>query len=353
MIHVGIDLHSRNMTLTALNDNGEVVKTQKITNNKHLLADFFTDLSGQIRAVVECTSNWYWISDWCRQQGIELQLAHAKMLKAISYAKVKTDAIDARTLAELLRVDLIPQAYMCKGKQRDLRELTRARLRMIERRRRIQSSLWQLGTKHNLVIQDVGWRYLDKLHTFLMNKLPEVAFSEAQLLLIQIRQVQDHIMALEKKIDEQVDFHEDVKRLQQLPGFGLVTAWSILSEIGDICRFEDASRFVSYCRLVPGSNDSGGKFRHKTANKDGNRYLRIAFNQAAIIAYTHYPVVKKFYKKIKKRSGKHVARTVVGKELAKIVWHMLSKAEPYKGFKGERTKISEENYWPQPISSRT
>lgn len=41
MIHVGIDLHSRNMTLTALNDNGEVVKTQKITNNEHLLADFF------------------------------------------------------------------------------------------------------------------------------------------------------------------------------------------------------------------------------------------------------------------------------------------------------------------------
>ena len=59
---------------------------------------------------------------------------------------------------------------------------------------------------------------------------------------------------------------------------------------------------------------------------------------------------KEFYKKITRRSGKHVARTVVGKELAKIVWHMLSKNEEYKGFKGRMTKVTTHNYWPQPIS---
>jgi hypothetical protein len=69
------------------------------------------------------------------------------MLKAISYAKVKTDSVDARTLAELLRVGLIPEAHQCHRDQHDLRELTRSRLRMIERRSRMQSSLWKLAAR--------------------------------------------------------------------------------------------------------------------------------------------------------------------------------------------------------------
>lgn len=222
---------------------------------------------------------------------------------------------------------------------------------MIERRRRLQSSLWQLAAKYNVLVQDVGWRYLERLEAFLIQGLPEVVHLEARLLLSQIRQTQDHIIALEQAIEQQTSFQGDVERLLAVPGFGLVVSWTILAEIGNIDRFPSSKQFVSYCRLVPGAKDSGGNHRHRRNNKDGNRYLRIAFNQAAIVAYTHYPVVRKFYKKVKRRSGKHVARTVVGKELAKGIWHMLTKREEYKGFKGTMTRLSTENYWPQPISS--
>lgn len=351
MIHVGIDLHSRNMTLVAVNDNGKLISEVKAKSNAIELERFFQRFDQPVQATVECTSYWYWVADWCKLHQIPLQLAHAKMLKAISYAKVKTDSIDARTLADLLRAGLIPEAHKTEGSQRDLRELTRARLRMIDRRRKLQGSLWQLAAKYNLLVQEVGWRYLDRLEEFLIDGLPEIVHLEAQLLIGQIRTFQDHIIALEKAIEKQTSFHPDVDRLLAVPGFGLVVSWSILAEVGDIRRFPSSKQFVSYCRLVPGSKDSGGKHRHRSGNKDGNRYLRMAFNQAGIIAYTHYPVVRKFYNKVKRRSGKHVARTVVGKELANIVWHMLTKGEEYKGFKGTMTKISKENYWPQPISS--
>lgn len=351
MIHVGIDLHSRNMTLVALKDNGDLLSEVKTKSSPQGLAGFFGRFTEPVQAAVECTSYWYWVADWCKDHDIALQLAHAKMLKAISYAKVKTDAVDARMLAELLRVGLIPQAYKTSDNQRDLRELTRGRLRMIERRRRLQSSLWQLAAKYNLLVQDVGWRYLDRLQEFLTAGLPPVVQLEARLLLGHIRQCRDDIRALEDAIQQQVYFHEDIDRLLALPGFGPVVSWTILSEIGDIARFPTAKQFVSYCRLVPGAKDSGGTRRHRRKNKDGNRYLRIAFNQAAIVGYTRYPVVRTFFNKVKRRSGKHVARTVVGKELAKIVWHMLTKGEEYKGFKGTMTKLSKEHYWPQPISS--
>jgi hypothetical protein len=98
------------------------------------------------------------------------------------------------------------------------------------------------------------------------------------------------------------------------------------------------------------SRKNGGKYRHKSGNKDGNKYLCKAFVQAAVSAYTHYKVVKKFYEKIKRRSGKPVARSVVGKELVKGVWHMLTKDEGYKGFKGQPVRTVPQAYWSQPIS---
>jgi len=338
------------MTLVAINDKGTLLIERKQANSRANLSLFFQQFNEPVQAVVECTSYWYWVADWCTEHKMPLKLAHAKMLKAISYAKVKTDSVDARTLAELLRVGLIPEAHQPRRAQRDLRELTRGRLRMIERRSSLQSSLWQLACKYNVIVQDVGWRYLSSLEAFLTGRLPRVAHIEAQLLLKQIRLVQDQVVELEQAIEQQTSFHAQVERLKVLPGFGLVCAWTVIAEIGDITRFPTTKQFTSYCRLVPGSKDSGGKHRHRSKNKDGNRYLRIAFNQAAIIAYRDYPVVKDFYKKITRRSGKHVARTVVGKELAKIVWHMLSKDQEYKGFKGRMTRITKQSYWPQPIS---
>lgn len=102
MIHVGIDLHSRNMTLVAINDNGKLLAEEKVNNTPANLSQFFRQFNEPVQSVVECTSYWYWVSDWCNAHQVPLTLAHAKMLKAISYAKVKTDSVDARTLSRML-----------------------------------------------------------------------------------------------------------------------------------------------------------------------------------------------------------------------------------------------------------
>ncbi|WP_138429601.1 IS110 family transposase [Fodinibius saliphilus] len=345
MTYVGIDLHANNMVNVALNGNGKVIREAKLPTSRRSLEDFFGDFEGPVRAVVECTSNWYWLSDWCRANGVELTLVHAKMVKAISYAKVKTDTVDAKTLAELLRADLIPEAYQVQHDRRELRELTRGRLRLIQWRGKLQSALWGQAIKYNVQIGGTQWRYLDKLGDWLGPQLPPAANLQAQLLIEQISQVQSHIHRIEEEIEKQVPFEASAERLMAVPGLGKVGAWTILAEIGDITRFPSAKQFVSYCRLVPGSKNSGGKSRHKSGNKDGNKYLRAAFGQAAVSAYTHYKVVKKFYHKIKRRSGRPVARAVVAKELAKGVWYMLTRNEEYKGFKGQPVRAAASAHW--------
>lgn len=350
MIYCGIDLHSNNMVNVAINGNGKVVREAKLPTSRRSLEDFFGTFDVPIRAVVECTSNWYWLSDWCRANDVELTLAHAKMVKAISYAKVKTDKVDAKTLAELLRAGLVPEAYQIKHDRRELRELTRGRLRLIQWRGTLQSTLWSQAIKYNVQIGGTQWRYLDKLANWLQPQLPPAAGLQAELMIEQIIQLQRQIHRIEEEIDKQVPFEATAERLMAVPGLGKVGAWTILAEIGDITRFPSAKQFVSYCRLVPGASDSGGAHRHKSGNKDGNKYLRAAFGQAAVSAYTHYKVVKKFYRKIKRRSGRPVARAVVAKELAKGVWYMLTRNEEYKGFKGQPVRAASQTCWPQPIN---
>lgn len=350
MTYLGIDLHTRNMTICAVSSNRKQIGEWKLANDTALLDNLLLKIGLPVKAVVEATSSWYWLADWAAGRNVELVLAHAKMLKAIAYAKVKTDSIDAHTLAQLLATDLIPKAHMVMGAQRELRELLRARLRMVWRRTKVQDSLYNLFFKYNVPIPKYPFRDLNRLEDHLTGHLPEAAGLEASLQIDQFRLLENQVHKIEKQIDAHGPDYPDYEQISQVPGIGKVSSWSILAEIGDVSRFKSDKNYVSYCRLVPGAADSGGKRRHKSRNKDGNKYLKIAFTQAAVAAISFYPSIRAFYNKIRKRSGKHVARTVVAKELARIVYFMLSRNEPYKGFKGKPTTKNTYLNWPHSVS---
>lgn len=91
MIHIGINLHTLNRVNAALNDNGELLQRANLPANKRALLELLGSFGEPVQVVVESTSSWYWLADWCQANDIPLTLAHAKMTKAISYAKVKTD----------------------------------------------------------------------------------------------------------------------------------------------------------------------------------------------------------------------------------------------------------------------
>ena len=104
--------------------------------------------------MVECTGSWYWIADTLRALGISLTLAHARQVKAIAAAKVKTDPVDALTLARLLRADLIPKAHMVSPELRDYRDLLRTRLRLVQRRVAAKNSVSRILEKFNVPTPD-------------------------------------------------------------------------------------------------------------------------------------------------------------------------------------------------------
>ena len=151
MLYTGIDLHKDNCVLTTIDESATICKQSKINNDEVAILKYFFTQGNEHQAVVESTANWYWLRDLLIDHGIGFTLAHAKYLKAIAYAKVKTDKVDSHTLSQLLRIKMIPEAHQISGINRSLRDAMRARLRLVHKRTSTINSMDRILEKFNIV----------------------------------------------------------------------------------------------------------------------------------------------------------------------------------------------------------
>ena len=326
----GLDLHKRSVTATTLDAEGALVASAKMPCRADALRAYFAQQPGDHAAAVECTTGWYWVKD-ALAESVDLTLAHAKGVKAVAAAKVKTDSADAKMLAHLLRTDLLPEAHMVSDEVRPLRDVLRTRLKLVERRVAAQNSIARLLEKHNA--QDV-------------TELDAFGQLQARCHLDQIDLLHAQVKALEKSLHPHLVPDADVQRLLRIPGIGKACAFSIRLEVDDVARFASDRAFFSYCRLVPGADNSGDRVRHKRS-RDGNRYLKLAFSHAGVRAIQYYPEVRAWYGSKRRKKPEAVARALVAKEIARIAYHVLRKQEDFNGrFKGKALGRTKKEQWP-------
>lgn len=345
MLYSGIDLHRDNSMITTINDSGTIIKQQKLPNDQVSLLDYFFSMGNEHRAVVEATANWYWLSDLLNGHGIDLVLAHAKYLKAISYAKVKTDKVDSQTLANLLRIDMIPTAHQIDPQLRGLRDLMRARLKLVQKKTSCINSIHRLLGKYNYSLTDIDSASNPEFPTN-----PDVKF-QLQAHTQQIQLLNKQIKDLEASLNSRLIPNADIQRLLWIPGIGKILAFTIYLEIDGIERFPTTGNFLSYACLVPGADNSNNKIRHKSANKDGNKYLKTAFKEAGIRAVQYYKEIKAFYQSKERRKHKAIAKTLVAQELAKTCYYVLSTKTDFNNtFKGKNLSRQKSMQWPRLAS---
>lgn len=335
MLYSGIDLHKRTVVIATVDQTGKVLSEASLPTPRSAVARYFHELPEPTQATVEATSSWYWLRDLLDQQGVPLTLAHAKFVKAIAYAKVKTDAVDALTLAQLHRADLIPRAHMMSPELRPLRDLLRTRLHLVEKRTSAKNSVQRLLEKYNVPEAD---------------QLPDEVTLPASLYQEQIELLGDQILRIEHQLQPELIPNPDVQRLLWIPGVGKVVALTLYLEIDGIERFDSVRQFFSYCRVVPGAHNSGGKSRH-VRRKDGNRYLKLALSHAAIRAVQYFPEIKSFYQRKARQKNPAIARTLVQKELARSVYIVLKEQTDFNHtFKGQPLSKRKASKWPRRAS---
>ena len=336
MFYSGIDQHKLFSYITTVDSDGIIIKEAKLNNNNFDILNYFSSIGKEHSATVETTGGWYWINDLLSSQGIKLTLAHAKFVKAIAYAKVKTDKVDSHILAQLLRLNFIPEAYKIPDHTRTLRDTLRARLRLSVKRTSCINFMHRMLEKFNITDPS------------LLNDFYKLQFQQFD---IQAKLLKEQMLTLEKSIYPSLITSQDIQRLLWIPGIGKMNAFTILLEVGDINRFPSEKNFFSYCRLTPSARNSGSKVKQKSSSKDGNRYLKIVFSDAAVHALQYYPVIKRYHNSKLRKKKKQVAKAIISKEIARIVYYVLKyKSEFNNKFKGIELEHKKSVQWPRITS---
>jgi len=332
--YCGIDLHATNSFLCVIDDKDKILLKEKLKNDLGDIIYALESFSPRPSVVVEATINWYWLIDGLQEAGFDVKLAHSMALYMITGAKVKTDRRDAFSLAKLLRLDAIPEAYIYPKAKRPIRDLLRKRKQVVRLRANAYGALRRVLLQHGIygysqaTIKSLTEAQLDQ-------HLEHFATQAGCHLEVQrIRFYSDQIKTLENIILSSVSDDQRFELLQTIPGVGKILALTILYESGDINRFQSAKHFCSYARVVPGIAQSSGVSKRGRGSKQGNPHLKWAFCQAAAISVRYNTGIRKFRQRHlarrRSKAKKLVTLCIVSHKLAIASYNILKNRVPFK-----------------------
>jgi len=330
----GIDLHAKNSQACMIDEKGVRIKEKKLKNELPLILEFLEPFGKGTKIAIESTINWYWIVDGLMEAGYEVKLAHPLGLKLITDSKVKTDRRDAYKLANLLRLDALPSAYIYPKETRPLRDLLRRRSDLVAQRSKCYSSLRMQFLQYNAnTMSQTALKCFEDENLNVMD-LPGVVKMHGSMTLKRIELLTEQIEAIEKFLESVTITDPHFNLLTRITGIGRVLGLTIYYEIGDISRFTNVRHFSSYCRLVPGCHQSSDKVKKGKGSKQGNVYLKWAFTQAAMHMARYDKDIRAFRdrqaNKSKGNSKNMKANAILAHKLGMAVFNVLKDGIPFK-----------------------
>ena len=310
MLHAGLDLSRKRLDVCLLSDQGELIEELAAfpdAGGLKSLAQRVEAAGEPVRGVIESMTGARFVHDTLERYGWEVEIADAQKVKGLVLLAVKTDRIDARVLAVLSQRDLVPAIWLPDPRVRRERELARFRLHLIKHRsqlkNRIHSALMKFGRPCPVsdLLGVAGREILGRL------EIPEPWRGNIDASLLLIDQLDAQVAEINAKLRSSGADHPYVPKLLTVPGVGWVLAFTIAAEIGDISRFETATKLTGYTGLCPRVVQSGESDRRGPLSKQGPRDLRWALLEATMHALRH-PAYSERYQRNKRRLGKAARR---------------------------------------------
>ena len=312
-LYVGMDIHEETITGTAMREDGEIQFLKTIPNTKEAVMCLLSGIpSPQVRIVIEACDLWRGVYKMLRELGYHVILANPVKTRHIAGAK-KTDKVDSKTLANLLRTNYLPEVYIPEDDILSLRDLTRHRSQLVRTRQRLQLMMQSSLRKEGLPVPD-GW-----------NKETKKFFRKASPYTARFMEIIDVIEVQVKRVEHEIKriAHNSylAQILQTTPGIAEYSASMILGEIGDIKRFSHPKKLVNYAGLCPGIYQSGKKsypIKNKTCNK-WLKWIMYVCSGRAVMMDTKY---KDYYWKIyRKKGGKGGKTEYCQKDVTRCILH--------------------------------
>ncbi|MHB1572193.1 MAG: IS110 family RNA-guided transposase [Solirubrobacteraceae bacterium] len=324
---VGIDLHRRRSQIAIIDQDGELTVSKRVPTGRETITDLLGDPDGT-HVALEATYGWEWLAELLGEAGYDVHLAHPLRTRAIAAARVKTDAIDAKTLAHLLRTGLLPEAYIAPPELRDLRELLRHRVVLVRLRTSVKNRVHALLARqgilpdHSDLFGKSGREYLAGL------KLPDGPRTRLDSLLSLIDDLNREITTTTRTIDTRARVDQRVTVLTQIPGIGPYIAMLIIAEVGEITRFSTSRHLCAWAGLAPTVRSSDGKARLGHISHQGSHILRWALTEAAQrIPSSSGGPLRAQYERIAKRRGSRIAKVAIARQILTLCYYGLRDGE--------------------------
>ncbi len=330
MRFIGLDVHL-DFCEVAICEAGRVRSGGRVPSSPQGLAILANSLGPDDHVALEATGNALAIARRLEPHVARVVVATRTELRAITEAKVKTDRRDARTLARLLAAGLLHGCWLPDEQTRALRRRLARRAQLVRQRTRCKNEVHAVlmrTLKGRPPMSDAfgkgGRVWLAAL------ELPGDERETVDGCLRQIDFLDGEIAILERAIAEHALGSEAVKRLMTVPGVSLMTATTFIAAVGDIRRFHEPRKLVSYLGLDPKVRQSGiGAARHGRISKQGAASVRQMLGEAAFVAVSTPGPMRAFYERVRARRGSQIAIVAVARKLAVLFWHLLTNEQDY------------------------
>jgi transposase len=324
-VYVGIDVHRKRSQVAVVTEDGKVQLNRNVVNGAQPILKLIGGLPAGTPVAFEAAYGWGWLVELLEDYGFDPHMVHPLQCKAIASARLKNDKVDAAILAQLLRADLLPEAWIAPPAVRQLRALLRHRASLVRLCTQLRNRIHAVAADHGY---DRTASYWTGPGRGWLAELPLPAVS---------RQIVDDCLAFTDTLTPVIErLDAEVRRraredprarvLTTLPGVGQFTALVLVAEIGDITRFPSARKLASWAGLTPTVRGSDRTVRHGHISKQGSAWLRWVLNQAAQTA-KRSPEFSATYATIARRRGKKIATTAISRKLLTRAYHLLAAAD--------------------------
>jgi transposase len=323
-LYGGIDLHSNNNVICLLDESDKVVYNKRLPNDLPTILSALLPYRSHIEGLaVESTFNWYWLVDGLMEEDYRTHLVNTAAVQTYSGLKYTNDTHDARWLAHLLRLQILPTGYIYPKEERALRDLLRKRAQLVRMRTTNLLSIQNLFTRNtgeSLSGDAIKRLTADDVALLLPCEDHALALS-CNLSVLQ--QCQEQITIIEKSVLKRARLRPEFQSLLTVPGIGRILALTIMLETGDIRRFDKAGNFASYARCVDSNKFSNGKKKGENNRKNGNKYLAWAFVEAANFSIRYSDTIKSFYQRKCAKTKRVIAIKAVAHKLARACFYVM------------------------------
>lgn len=343
--YTGIDLHRKYAQIAVMNNKGKILCEERVSSKALDIIEVLSkynnrNSSNKHQVVLEPVSFWYPVYDELSVKDYDVHLANPLQVKAIAAARIKTDKIDAKILAHLLRSNLLPEAYIPSKKIRSLKELLRLKASYVQMQTRVKNKISAILHKNGITHDFSSLFTKEALEWFKKQRLNSTFNQVRKEYLETYYQLHEAILRLSKIINKKASDNPEAMLLKTINGIGYFLGLLIVSEIGDINRFLYVKKLCSYAGICPSTYSSGGKTRHGKITKRGSKYLRWALIQAVQKQGMYKSKLGIYYNKMRQKKGKKIAKVAAARKLCAIIFNMLKSGEPYHPFPGVQSNAS-------------